>query len=196
MVNKKSVVLAILLLLVGGALGYLVDSTGFFRNEEEVGQRVIETYSLEHPEAELELLDVRYENGLYRVLISAGQNTHFEVYATDDGEYITDSVIDRREYHTMLESRTEFMECLRDEEVQVFGALDANNTEVAYLTQVQLQQLGNLVGVEDLYQDCSQRMEECAEIGVTTLPSLVHGQEVYSGIHSLEQVNEITGCSY
>lgn len=42
--------------------------------------------------------------------------------------------------------------------------------------------------------DCANEPQKCMEFGITHIPTWIIAQEKYEGVHSIEQLKELTGC--
>lgn len=51
---------------------------------------------------------------------------------------------------------------------------------------------GNLDEFEII--DCSDDSQKCMELGINHIPTWVINQEKYEGVHSIEQLKNLTGC--
>ncbi len=174
-------------------LGILED----YKSGEDVAQTVLETYQKSNPNAELNILSVDEVNDLYRIRISTGgeEGTYQTVYATKDGNKISQEVLDLEEINMLIDRRIDFFDCLRENNVRIFGAIEAEDTEVAQASLLQLQILGGTEHLDNIYIDCSGRKEECAEEGISNLPSLVFRGEVLHGVTQYEWFEENVGCT-
>lgn len=199
---KKGVGLTLLGILMGLALGLFLATAGFNplgdeASPEEVSDKILEVYSLDNPGVPISVMSVEETNGLYKVRLSTGEEegTYQTVYATKDGEMITQAMINLGDYHTMLENRASFLECLDDEGVEIYGALQVMEQHVVQATALQIQVLGGLEYMGGMYIDCSDDLEACAAEGIEALPSVVYQGEIYPGVMNLEWFEETTGCS-
>lgn len=164
----------------------------------EVSQNVLETFSKNNPDSELEVLNVERESGLYKIRLSTGQDegTFQTVYATKDGELVTTEVINLDEMREMIDKRIDFLDCLRENNVRFYGAVESEEELTSRASLLQIQVLGGLDHLDDLYFDCSNRMEECAEQGLEDLPATVYDDGVFYGITQYEWLEENVGCTF
>ncbi len=200
-INIDKTIIVFLSLLVGFAAGVVVPlEIGViegYKSGEDVAQTVLETYQKSNPSAELDILSVDEINDLYRIRLSTGgaEGTYQTVYATKDGNKISQEVLDLGEINTLIDNRIDFLDCLRQNDVRIFGAIEAEDPEVAQASILQIQILGGTEYLDNVYVDCSGRKEECAEEGISNLPSLVYQGEIFHGVTQYEWFEENVGCT-
>lgn len=157
---------------------------------------MLDAYSLANPGANLEIMGVQESSGLYKVRLSTGEGegTYQTVYATKDGEFFTQALTNLTQYTTMLQNRIDFLDCLEDEDVKIYGALKINDTQVTQASALQIQVLGGTNYLDNIYVDCSNNVQACAAEGIETLPSVKYRGELYPGVRQYEWFEENVGC--
>ncbi|MFB6216296.1 MAG: recombinase family protein [Candidatus Aenigmatarchaeota archaeon] len=140
-------------------------------------------------------MNVEDIGGLYRVVISTGPGTHETVYATRNGEFIAPAVYKIDRLNRAIETRREFLECLETKGVKIYGALNVNSSDIVNASRLQLRILGGMDYMENIYMDCSRRMETCIDRGIGRLPSVKYKGKVYPGVKRYGWFRNVTNCS-
>lgn len=194
--NKSIIAFLLVGLGVGFAVGFFAVSEGFMGTQQKVSEKVLDAYSLANPGANLEVMNVEEANGLYRIRLSTGQGkgTYQTVYATKDGQMITQGLTNLTQYRKQLQNRKDFLGCLRNNSVKIYGALQVNNTQVKKATAMQIQLLGGANYLNNIYVDCSNNIKACAQQGVQTLPSVQYNGKVYPGVKQYQWFQKNVGC--
>ncbi len=187
--NRKralvSIVVIVLLVLAG--VGYFVYSKIL---EKGISNRVKNLYELANPGTIIEIIDVKNENGIYKVLMKGTDVTganYREVYLTKNGRLLTENVILVKESINQMEKMRDFIDCLDEKEVRIYGL--SNQTA----TLLQINTLGKYS--VKLYIPCDNRLEECAKIGLQELPSVVFNNTAYPGVKTVQWLEIVTGCT-
>ncbi len=178
--------LAVIVLLVI-VIGYLLVS----QVQPPVAKEVEDLYQL-LTESDVDVLSVIQESGLYKVTVKYTDRTGSEavqdVYITADGSFITDKLLNLEDYKARLSREKDFVDCLRDKNVIVFGS--SNDL----VSSQQLSLLGSYA--YKIYVDCFANPETCQQLGVTQVPITVYGNQSYVGLKSVSWFEELTGCKY
>jgi len=129
---------------------------------------------------------------LLKVITQQGTN-YFEVYVTKDGRYVTESIVYVKESTQQIEKMKNFVECLFNKGLRVYGATQTNNTAINSATLLQLNLLGRYS--PKLYVSCDgDNLQYCIQIGLQALPSIVYNNTAYPGVYSVEYLANLTGC--
>jgi hypothetical protein len=133
---------------------------------------------------------------LYKILLKVftqqGPN-YLEIYATKDGRYVTESIIYVKESTQQIEKMKNFVDCLYNKGLRVYGATQTNNTAINSATLLQLNILGRYS--PKLYVSCDgDNLQTCIQIGLQALPSIVYNNTAYPGVYSAEYLANLTGC--
>jgi hypothetical protein len=143
-------------------------------------------------EADVDILSVEEESGLYKVIIrsngAAGDMVE-EVYITKDGSLLTDKIVITDDYTTTLTKQKAFIECLMDKKLLIFGQSNEPNS---------IQQL-NILGTLSykIFVDCvGANLEACQQLGIEQIPTIVYENNAYTGAKNIEWFEELTGCGY
>jgi hypothetical protein len=133
---------------------------------------------------------------LYKVLlkVSTPQGPNYlEVYTTKDGRYVTESIIYVKESTKQIEKMKNFVDCLFNKGLRVYGATQTNDTAINSATLLQLNILGRYS--PKLYVSCDgDNLQTCIQIGLQALPSVVYNNTAYPGVYSAEYLANLTGC--
>ena len=133
---------------------------------------------------------------LYKILlkVSAQQApNYFEVYVTKDGKYVTESIVYVKESTQQIEKMKNFVDCLYNRGLRIYGATQTNNTAINSATLLQLNILGRYS--PKLYVSCDgDNLQYCIQIGLQALPSVVYNNTAYPGVYSVEYLANLTGC--
>jgi hypothetical protein len=133
---------------------------------------------------------------LYKILLKVftqqGPN-YLEIYATKDGRYVTESIIYVKESTQQIEKMKNFVDCLYNRGLRVYGATQTDNTAINSATLLQLNILGRYS--PKIYVSCDgDNLQTCIQIGLQALPSIVYNNTAYPGVYSAEYLANLTGC--
>lgn len=196
--NKKIIfsIGIIIGILASTSFFVLTDLSGFSSDAESIASELGETYEMANPNIDYNVLNINQRNGLYEIIFETGSGTHQTVYTTKDGELMAQGIVQIEQFRENIQNRIDFFNCLRDENVRIFGALQTQNQDIVQSTQLQIETLGGIQHMEDIYYECGgDNIEQCMEIGVEEVPSVEYQGEFYDGVHDFEWFEEITGCS-
>lgn len=177
-------------LVVGAAGTYLlIDSDGV--PKQEVGQQVVTTVEAQTGQ-DFEIINVKTENGLYRVDVSNSEDELSTSYVTKDGALITDSVADFQQTRELAVARRQLSNCLGEREVVMFG--NASQQE----TRAQIQLLGGENYISGIYADVSNQevLMQARRLGVSVVPAFYHNGSVSEGVTRPSALANFTGCRY
>ena len=164
--------------------------------KSSVAENVRKLYELALPGSSVSVESVSDFGNLYKILlkVSTQQGTNYlEVYASKDGKYVTESIIYVRESVQQIEKMKNFVDCLFDRGLRIYGATQTNNTAINSATLLQLNILGRYS--PKLYVSCDgDNLQACVQIGLQALPSVVYNNTAYPGVYSAEYLANLTGC--
>jgi len=133
---------------------------------------------------------------LYKILLKVSTQqgpNYLEVYTTKDGKYVTESIIYVKESTQQIEKMKNFVDCLYNRGLRVYGATQTNNTAINSATLLQLNILGRYS--PKIYVSCDgNNLQTCIQIGLQALPSIVYNNTAYPGVYSAEYLANLTGC--
>jgi len=133
---------------------------------------------------------------LYKILLKVSTQqgpNYLEIYATKDGRYVTESIIYVKESTQQIEKMKNFVDCLYNKGLRVYGATQTNNTAINSATLLQLNILGRYS--PKIYVSCDgDNLQTCIQIGLQALPSIVYNNTAYPGVYSAEYLANLTGC--
>ncbi|MDY6777543.1 MAG: hypothetical protein SVU32_02665 [Candidatus Nanohaloarchaea archaeon] len=182
-------------LLIGG-LAAVTDSpiTGFLSADQDanvdmVREKVKSIYQVRGADVTIEAVTPASEH-LYKVIVSSGSNMQ-ELYVTKDGKHLVQNPVNIQDFITRVEQRKQFLDCLRNNSVQIVGRTDLN------ATRMQLQLLGGAQGMNGIYVEASnQTIRTLLRNNVTHLPVTVHNGQFYEGVKRPSFYEQLVGCQY
>jgi len=189
MIKKEKIYIVVIVILAIAIAYVFLQSTITTGSQQQALNKLTDVYKL-ITEADVEVLSVEEVSGVYKVLLrlrgTLGDSLE-EIYVTKDGNLITDKIIDTEDYKTRLESQKEFIECLKEKNLLVFGQSNEPNT----IQQLQL--LGNFA--YKIYVDCvGANLEACQQLGIQEIPSVVYEGKSYAGVKNIDWFESLTGC--
>lgn len=139
-------------------------------------------------DAPVTVLDVTERSGLLRVLIQIGgkEPRTQVVWATRDGRYLADGLVEVDERRERLLAEKRFATCLLEKGARVFVD-PADGASAA-----QLAQLGAFA--PRLAIDCTVGPRNCEQVGVKELPTFAVGEELHPGLRTRAWIESRTGC--
>jgi hypothetical protein len=200
------VVIVLLMMLVNKSA---VPMTGDVISDRKAGELILDFASVQGIDAEL--VGVEKENGLYRVDLLI-QDQEVPVYITINGENLVPSVMplsllmeqaqqmegepQTQEQPTQtefsdddLEKIEEFMNCLSDKGVKVYGANWCGYTKAL------IENLGGYEVASPIYVECTEDEELCSQEGIEGYPTIKINGEVQNIQRTLQGFADATGCS-
>ncbi len=189
--KKDAVYIGVILLLVAILAFMLLQSTIATGSQKHVLNKVEELYKM-LTESDAEVISVKDEGYVYKILVRLKLKTGDvirELYATKDGRFFSENVMDVAETMERLSREKDFAECLRAKGFLVFGQKSEPNT---------LQQLliiGNYAN--RVYVDCTgANLRACEQLGITRIPTIMYNGMNYTGVKAREWIESLTGCKY
>ncbi|MFB6075690.1 MAG: hypothetical protein ABEK17_00960 [Candidatus Aenigmatarchaeota archaeon] len=159
-------------------------------SKEEAGEKLKEIYTLSNPNQNIQISSVTEEHGLYKVIVKSDNRLH-EVYTTKNGEVFIRNPSQIDKLHSRLRETQDFIDCLEEKDVRLYGIV--NQTA----TQAQIQILGGTTFASQLYTSCGgQNVERCTEQGIERVPSIKIGDQVMTGVKTVPQIENATGCTF
>lgn len=198
--KNHAIVFILISLVIGAVIGFLIFnySTLFLKFDTE--QKVKRFYELVFPDSRVEIVSLKEESGLYKVLAkitSAAGISYQEAYVTKDGKLLaaTDSTILVESSIEQIGKAKDFVDCLFDKGVRIYGLLNQTaNPAGVQATLLQLNILGRLYSPK-LYVSCDRELvQQCLNKGITTVPSVVIGENIESGLKTIDWFVNKTGC--
>ncbi|MEM5875611.1 MAG: hypothetical protein QXW01_03165 [Candidatus Aenigmatarchaeota archaeon] len=195
-IEKQFFVGTILGLIIGLSILALVNFGLPLIQKNKVAEDVRKLYEIANPGSSVEIVSIKEEGNLYKILLRInifGGTNYLETYVTKDGRYLSENVIFVRESIDRIERMKKFIDCLFDKNVRIFGAMNTNVSEINTATQLQLNILGRYSG--KIYVSCDgDAIQQCINIGLTSLPALVYQNQAYYGVFTAEAIANLTGC--
>jgi len=196
---KKKETLLVVGLVIGIIIGFFL--SGFSSTNDAVARdNVKQFYELIAPGSEVEVVSVTKESGLLRVVSKVtidGEDTFQESFVTIDGKLLStlDSIVVLEESINQIEKSKNFVDCLYDANVRVYGVLNQDfNPQGAQATALQLNILSSTYAPK-LYVNCDgESLQSCLQAGITEVPTVVIGNQGSVGIKNVEWFMEQTGC--
>jgi len=185
-VDKKALLVG---LLVGLVVFFGLSYTWFFVKKGQIERDVIKFYELAFPNSKVEVVSLSREHGLIKAFLKITQNGqpgYREVYVSNDGKVITESIIYLQESTERIQKFKDFVDCLYDKGARVYGL--SNDTA----TILQLNLLGRYS--PKIYVPCDNRINECIQMGIKSVPTFVYNNTGYPGVLTIDYIANITGC--
>jgi len=196
MVWKQNSIVFILGLLVGLVIFSFFEFILPMLQKPSIAENIRKLYELALPGSSVSVESINDFGNLYKILlrVSNQQSTNYlEVYASKDGKYVTENVIYVKESTQQIEKMKNFVDCLFNKGLRVYGATQTNNTAINSATFLQLNVLGRYS--PKLYVSCDgDNLQTCIRIGLQALPSIVYNNTAYPGVYSVEYLANLTGC--
>ncbi len=184
MEKRKIIGLSVIFLILCGV--------GFAKivNENGIRQSVKELYEMSNPGKVVSDVLLLKEGLNYKVIFKLDDQM-METFVDSFGNSMFLTKVDVKELKNELGIQKSFFSCLETKETFLFG--QSNNN----YTQLQFELFENSVFLNQMYFDCiGDNVETCVSFNITTAPSWIVGNEVYAGIQTRAQIEQITGCQY
>lgn len=191
-------------LLVGTLVGLLIGmfipggsilQETFLSQKDQITRKVVDTYRIANPGSDIEVINIQETDGLYKIFLKTGPGSYQTVWVSKNGRLLTENMAKLQNLRERLKNRKDFLSCLKDRGVKIYGALKTNNTQIQRTTRLQIQLLGGMDFLDEIYQDCSDDLQACVQQGVTTLPSVKYKEEFYGGVKQYQWFEENVNCS-
>jgi lipopolysaccharide export LptBFGC system permease protein LptF len=193
---KQNLIVFILGLLVGLIIFSFFEFILPMLQKPSIAENIRKLYELALPGSSVSVESINDFGNLYKILlrVSNQQGTNYlEVYASKDGKYVTENVIYVKESTQQIEKMKNFVDCLYNKGLRVYGATQTNNTAINSATLLQLNILGRYS--PKIYVSCDgDNLQTCIQIGLQALPSIVYNNTAYPGVYSAEYLANLTGC--
>lgn len=198
MTKAKITSILIIVFIVGYFLGNFLNVFDIFQKQSTI-ETVKKLYELANPGFKAEVVNVEEVSGLYKIVLklSSGTSTNYvETYVTKDGKLLTQQLIYAQESVKRMEQLKNFVYCLRDKGVRIYGILNQTySPQGAYATLLQLNLLGRYSPI--LFVSCDgPNLQACLNAGIKQVPAIVYQGKVYYGVKSVQWLGNLTGCSY
>jgi len=189
--RKDIFYICIILILVIALASILLQNTLTASSQKYVLDRMEGVYRM-LTESDVEVVSVRDEGYVYKILIRLKLKTGDvikELYATKDGKFFSENVMDVSDTMKRLEREKDFAECLRAKGFLIFGQKNEPNT------LQQLLAIGNYAN--KVYVDCvGANLQACQQLGIKTIPTIVYNRMNYTGVKTRQWIETLTGCKY
>ncbi|MEM5814964.1 MAG: hypothetical protein QXD89_00530 [Candidatus Aenigmatarchaeota archaeon] len=187
-------------LLVGFLIGFLIftliEFVLVYAHKNKIIENVRKLYEITNPGSKVEIEGIKEEKNLYKLLLKVTtmqRINYLETYVTKDGKFLSGNVIPIEENLQQIEKMKKFVDCLFNKNVRIFGATSTNITQINSATLLQLSILGIYSG--KIYVSCDgDALQQCINIGLTSLPALVYENKAYYGVYTAEFIANLTGC--
>ena len=195
--EKSKKIPFVLIFIAGILIGFFMYQIYFFVLKGIVANKVKRLYELANPGADIEILAIKDEKSVYKVVIKASDatGTHYrEAYVTKDGKYLTEGVILVEESIQQIQKMKNFVDCLYDKGLRIYGVLNQSQSpQGALATSLQLNLLGRYS--PKLFVSCEGNLvQNCIDLGIQQIPSIVFEGKIYVGVKSVEWLSDLTGC--
>lgn len=197
--NKLNLSLAVVIAVLAGLFFYTGAYSELFLDENKIKSQLENLYELSNPGVTAEVVTLEEQSGMYKagVKLTAadGQINYVEPFVSRDGKLLTQNVIFVEESVGQMGKLRNFVTCLAENDVRIFGSLDENVSPQG--SQATLLQL-NLLGAYSpaIYVSCDADVQACVEAGITQVPAVYYNGTVEFGLKNIEQLEEISGCAF
>ncbi len=167
-------------------------------SKQNLEQKITKLYELTNPGSKVEVVSIKEESGLNRVLlkITLGQSVSYkEVIISKDGKLLTlpENTVNVDELIEQASRLKVFIDCLDIKNVKIYGL--SNDTA----TILQFNILGRLISSYPLklFVPCDGNLvQNCILANVSLVPSIVINNKVEPGIKDLNWFENVTGCKF
>lgn len=199
---KKFIIIGVILVVVVFA-AYLTlnfNLTGRFvsTSQSSPEEKIKTFYELVFPGTTADVVSFKEESGLYKVLVkivSSTQTSYQEIYVSKDGKLLStaDSTILLENSINQIESQKNFVNCLYDKGVRIFG-ISNQTTQGGIATLLQLNVLGKIYSPK-LFVSCDGILvQQCINVGITQVPSVIIGNTINPGVKTIDWFVTKTSC--
>ncbi|MEM0324400.1 MAG: hypothetical protein QXW35_00670 [Candidatus Aenigmatarchaeota archaeon] len=196
----KKYLKAIFLVILGGVIGIFLYE--FIKSVFEVKNIEIEVkkfYELLVPNSIVSVESIKKDGEMYKVLVKLILNdnvNYIEAWVSRDSSILVEGVIYLKDSVKTLERYKNFVECLNNKGVKIYGLLDSQNyPDAALLTSRQLNLLGRYSYL--IFVSCDgDMMQVCIDSGITQFPAIVYNDKVYFGVNDIDWFSNLTGCKF
>jgi hypothetical protein len=195
---KKKIAILAVFLVAGLLIGYFATSIYYYIFRQDIERKIKTFYELLLPGTTAEVVSLNEQSGVYRIFVkinSGGTISYQEGYITKDGKMLSmaDSTILVESSINQVEKQKEFVNCLYDSGVRIFG-ISNQTTQGGVATIYQLNILGSIYSPK-LFVSCDgQFAQQCINAGISQVPSVVISGNVDPGIKTIEWFQTKTGC--
>lgn len=188
--SKKTLAFLVAGMLFGLTIGFFASQTQQV-SADQASQKLLTTLESQSGQ-QLEVVNTRTENGLYRIDVSNSQNELSTYHVTKDGRLVSAGMNDLDQLRQTIAAQQQFVGCLSERGVALYG----NSSQQATATQIQL--LGGANTVSPIFQDVNTEgvLQEASQRGVQRVPSFYYNESVLSGVNQLSQISQFTGCQF
>ncbi len=184
--NRKLTYVILLMIVSFFLLGYYFSAIKSI-SKNEASAIVREAVSLANNK-EVEVVAVDKESDLWKVTVTDG-NTTSVFYLTSDGKYILPALIDVDGFVREARARKEFINCLSDRGVKLYGDKNERWTVAQASILGGFQYLGTI-----FHQIDNETVAYLLSRNVSVIPVFEINGNFYQGLKSIEEIENITGC--
>lgn len=186
--GRKTAIFIITGVLFGATLGFLAAQNQQI-SKQQASQKLVSTLEAQSGE-QLEVVNVKRENGLYKIDVSNSQDQLSTYHMTQDGRLISSEMSNLDQLRQRIAVQQQVTSCLSNQGAVLYG----NSSQRATLAQIQT--LGGVNMVSAIYKDVNTQgvLQEAAQRGITRVPSIYYNGSTISGVNSINQISEFTGC--
>jgi len=189
----KIVAIVIVSILVGFFSKTALDYFQELNVKKKIEKEIVDLYNLLFPQVRFTVENIKSENGMYKVLLKGTDNSYREVFVSNNGNILTETVIYVKQSIESITRMKDFVDCLDSKGVKVYGMIQSNNTDINQLTLLQLNILGRYS--PKIYFSCEgENLNVCIQKGITSLPAVIYQDKVYEGVKTVDFFSNITGC--
>jgi|GEM_PF-6989881 len=113
-------------------------------------------------------------------------------WLTQDGRLVQNPV-SMPQLTRWLESRNHFLSCLQELNISFYGSTQYGE-EARNATLLQIELLGGWEGLEGIYRSCDQNLSLCLDLGIEKVPFWVLPDRNLTGVLTLQELSNLTGC--
>ena len=189
----------LMIIIIGSVFMLKTSSITGLASGSKSAESVKTLYELANPGTSFEVVAVTETSGLYKVLlksVSSSGTVYSDVYVTKDGKFLSPSVILVENSTEQILKTKEFIDCLYDRDVRIFGTLNSSlSPQGAATTSLQLQALGMYSG--KIYVSCDgPNLENCIRAGISEVPSVLYNNTLYPGAKDLPWFEQTSRCKF
>lgn len=187
-IDRKAALFLIAGTIFGLTAGFLAAQSSQV-SKQQASQELVSTLEAQSGQ-QLEVVNVRSENGLYRIDISDSQNQLNTYYVTKNGRMASESMSNLQQLRQTIDIQKRFVGCLSDRDATLYG----NSSQQE--TLIQIQALGGENIVSPIYKDVRNQeiLQEATQRGVRRVPSIYYNESVLSGVKEINQISQFAGC--
>lgn len=174
--------------LVFGVFIYMEQRAGSVLSPQAAAKKAIDFINQTIPEdVTASLLGVVQESGVYRIHLKIAE-TEYDSYITKDGKFLFSSAFD------LTKQLENFAKCLADKGAKFYGAFWCSWCDQEKKLFSEAAQYLPYIECSD--QETREMLPVCQAAGITNFPTWEFNGEKSPGFKTLEELAELSGCSY